>query len=195
MAAEPIQGLRYPAGGDEPDGPAAVKNLADDVVKLTNMQFASEAAADATLVGSSAPVDGMERFTGSGPTGVKWLRHNGKWRRLYDDTGWVPVPIRAGFARQGSIDPAVRRIGNTVYWSWGFSNAGMSASTTHSVADIPVGFRPNSTRSEYYGAISSNSAAAQGSIIIYQSGLVIVRTPATLGSYYIATFSYTLDPE
>ena len=96
MAAEPIQGLRYPAGGDEPDGPAAVKNLADDVVKLTNMRFASEAAADATLVGSSAPVDGMERFTGSGATGIKWLRHNGQWVRTYTDSTPVAVTPQGG---------------------------------------------------------------------------------------------------
>lgn len=97
MAAEPIQGLRYPAGGDEPDGPAAVKNLADDVVKLTNMKFASVAARDATLVGSSAPVDGMECFTGSGTTEVKWLRHNGQWVRIYGDMTVVPLTITGGF--------------------------------------------------------------------------------------------------
>lgn len=111
------------------------------------------------------------------------------------DTGWVEVPLRSGFSGQAGIVPAVRRIGDTVHWSWGISNAGLTASATHSVADIPVGFRPNSTRSEYYGAISSNSAAAQGSIIVYQSGLVLIRTPATVGQYYIASFSYTLDPE
>lgn len=109
MAAEPIQGLRYPAGGDEPDGPAGVKNLADDVVKLTNMRFASVAARDATLVGGSAPVDGMECFTGSGTTEVKWLRHNGQWVRLYESSAWVDISI-TGFT--GSL--GYRKYGNLV---------------------------------------------------------------------------------
>ncbi|UFU03428.1 hypothetical protein LQF12_02120 [Ruania suaedae] len=51
-----------------------------------NMRFASEAARDAALPN---PTEGMEAFTGTGPSATKWVYYNGAWERYVLTSGGI----------------------------------------------------------------------------------------------------------
>ena len=131
--------------------------------------------------------------------GVVYSRRASKWMRLVDeddtrlsDTGWVNVPLRAGFAAQGGILPQVRRVGKRVDWRWGISNTGLTtADTTYAFADIPVGYRP--TAISAYGYAAANTSAAGGRIDVSPAGVVTLRTGVVLGNYYVASLSWYID--
>lgn len=76
---EPIQQLPAPINSDPPDGPTQIAAVNAATVDRLNMRFASVAARDAALPN---PVDGMEAMTGTGPSAVKWIYVNGRWRQL-----------------------------------------------------------------------------------------------------------------
>ncbi len=80
---EPIQNLPAPINSDPPDGPTQMAAINAATVDRLNMRFASVAARDAALPN---PVDGMEAMTGSGPSAVKWIYVNGRWRMLATPT-------------------------------------------------------------------------------------------------------------
>lgn len=102
----------------------------------------------------------------------------------FTDTGWTDIPAKTGFTRQTGDDrPQVRKRGGQIYLRGGWTNAGMAASGTFTVATLPAGFRPPNTSWPNFRAYSS-SVAAGGDMFITTGGDLQIRTPATLGSFY-----------
>lgn len=97
------------------------------------------------------------------------------------DTGWVPLIILPGFAAAVDEDPEVRRIGGVVYVRGIFSNTGLTANGTFTVAELPPGFAPPIN---YPLRAGTQSGAINGTIFFFATGDVQIRTGPTLGSYY-----------
>jgi hypothetical protein len=76
---------------------------------------------------------------------------------LHYDSGWVNIPLRAGFSASAET-PQVRRVGKTVHLR-GRIGGTVTAGGTVVVGDIPVGFRP-SVLSMF--AVSGSDANAAG---------------------------------
>lgn len=94
-ATEPIQGLPYPEPTDAPDGPNQIKAVVDAVASKLNTAFASTTARDAAI---PTPTEGMEAFTGTGATAVKWLYRSGAWQDITvrPPTAYTPVLTASG---------------------------------------------------------------------------------------------------
>lgn len=75
MPTTPIGGLRYPALSDNPNGPLAVQNLAEDVAdQLPGLRYANDAARDAEI---TSPGDGMTVWLDT--PGAYFDRIGGAW--------------------------------------------------------------------------------------------------------------------
>ena len=103
------------------------------------------------------------------------------------DTGWVNVTLNSGLTMQGGRPPRVRRIGPVVYWVWGVSGAGLTPSLSNQITTLDPIFRPYE---DYYGYAASNLATNGGRMAVFIAGNVTFTTPATLGSYYVASASW-----
>lgn len=109
-------------------------------------------------------------------TGTAWDAH---------DTGWLSIAVAAGYSRQGSNDPEVRRIGDLIIARWGWSNTGLATNSDHVVGTVPPGLRP---QREHHTVPATNSAAAQAAgarMVFLTNGQVQIRTGATVGGYYL----------
>jgi hypothetical protein len=82
------------------------------------------------------------------------------------DTGWVNVPLRAGFTH--NLQLQVRRIGLVVYVQGRVTGSFTTANVI--IGDIPVGFRPTTT--ERPAVTFDTSAARLGSAAIVTSGAI-----------------------
>ncbi|WP_159622665.1 hypothetical protein [Ruania rhizosphaerae] len=80
-ANEPVQQGPYPTPPDPPDGPNQMSAIVTWAAGRLNMRFADVPALEAEI---PSPVEGMEAFTGSGSSAVKWIYVNGDWVRAYE---------------------------------------------------------------------------------------------------------------
>lgn len=87
------QGIALTALTDAPDLPGQMAGLAAGVIPRGVLRFTSAAVRGATLVGSSAPTEGM----------LSWLQDVNRLD-LYDGTGWVA--ISTGTSSWTTITPA-----------------------------------------------------------------------------------------
>lgn len=97
------------------------------------------------------------------------------------DTGWVRLILNPGFAAAAGEHPECRRIGSVVYVRGVFTNAGMTATGTFNVAQIPVGFVPPVN---YPLRAGTMNAATSGVIFFFATGVVQIRTGSALSGYY-----------
>jgi len=95
------QGIQLASLTDAPDTPAAIKALADGIIPRGTLRFASASARGATLVGASAPVDGMMTLLQD----VKRLdvRLNGAWVAVSTgSSAWTTISLASGFTQNGN---------------------------------------------------------------------------------------------
>lgn len=104
------------------------------------------------------------------------------------DTGWLNVPTAGGFtAMTGSEAPQVRLRHGVIYTRGGWTGAGMTANTVHTVVaagGIPASCRPPASGSPVLTTSGSSAGSALASLHIFNDGSVQVRTGATVGGYY-----------
>lgn len=107
------------------------------------------------------------------------------------DTGWVAVPVGSGYSAYTGYEPQVRRIGSVVHWRGGWDDTGLSASANHNdIGTVPGGFRP--VGNTFHTAVT-NSADNSGKIVFFADGGVRLDTGSSLGSYYVAFLTWTID--
>lgn len=110
---------------------------------------------------------------------------------LSDDTGWMVIPIGAGFsALSASEPPQIRRRGDTVYFQGGWAPGGFTANANHDVGTIPVGYRPTQNLIIPAGSSAGNVTSQA---FVRSDGQVQIRTGATVGSYYKLTLTWLLN--
>lgn len=181
MANEPIQGGPYPEPIDPPDGPGQMSAIVGWAAGRSVMRFASIAARDAAL---PAPVDGMLCFVAA--DNGYYVRAGGQWVVLWSDTGWVDVPLRAGFTNNVTLQ--VRSLGEHVYCKGRV--AGSFTTGNVIIGDIPAGFRPVGT--VHRPALTFNTnAAVTGSAAIGTDGTFNVSA-STAGSHIVNVFTQWL---
>ncbi len=132
------------------------------------------------LVVDNAQTGKLHRFDGA------------TWKTLEeaDDTGWVNVPLRSGFANLSGEPLQVRRRTGVVRLRGGISNAGIGASSTHIVGDLPAGFAPPITVG---GAAGTGIGTQIASVIVTSSGQVQVRTSAAVSTFYYPDLTWLQD--
>lgn len=188
MANEPVQGLPYPdLTGVPPNVPADIKALADAVAPRTVMRFASIAARDAAL---PAPVDGMVCFVAA-DSGY-YVRVDGEWRVLWQDTGWVGVTPAAGLSPL-LTGAAVRRIGRVVYYRGGLSGVSLSTSGTV-VGTVAAEFRPVTSVDGSVSAVGLGSGAVARATVSSSGAITIIAPTNQTSSVYLKGLSgYLVD--
>lgn len=192
MPTTTIQPLPYPSGGDPASGPAQIKALAEAIETRVVMRFPSREARD-TALPTGKRVAGMIAWVDADQAYYVWSTRGTtpSWRVLWQDTGWVDVPTRAGFAGQAGTLPQVRREGKAVHWRWGFASTGLTPSVASTVADVPEGYRP--TQTVYVVPVVQRPDLPAARLLIDASGAVLLHPGPTLATYYIANFSWLLD--
>lgn len=187
---DPIQGFTgLPLWSEPYKVPETLKALYDFLVVRGIPRYATRAAADAAMPGAVAG-----QIIWSDADATLYARRAGEWQRLWPivDTGWVAVEIASGFAAQGGgLAPMVRRIGSAIYHRGGWTNASMSAASTHVVGQLPTGFYP--PVSQYGLLVSHNVTASGGRIAFLSTGVIQISTPATLGNYQLAYANWLAD--
>jgi hypothetical protein len=169
------QGVSIASLADAPNAEVLAKNIANGVAQRSVMRFASASARGSTLVGTSAPVDGM----------ATWLQDVDRLE-VYDGSGWVtPQPsltsttsglsAASGFSlqdffgfRQGrsvTIDVFLTRTGSNI------------VATNGNIADtvcctLPSGWRPT------HDTITScfDTGIVHGGWVVGTDGLCTLRT-------------------
>lgn len=121
------------------------------------------------------------------------VQSGGVWTQTDNDSGWVNVTINATFASQASPETfQVRKRDGVVYLRGGITNAGVTASATLAVAQLPAGFYP--PIGAVGGAVGSASGVTVASAIISTAGAISLRTSASVGAYYkFDNFSWPID--
>lgn len=120
------------------------------------------------------------------------------WQLVVDsaaDTGWVTLPVVAGFAAQAGYEPKVRKVGNRMSVKGAISNTGLSASGSHGVLTIPAAFNPGMG---WYMPAGASSGAAGGAQWVWGASgdfsSVQLRLTATVGTaYYLDGNSWLTD--
>lgn len=98
------------------------------------------------------------------------------------DTGWVDVPIAAGFAALSENEkPQVRRIGFTVWPKGAWGPTGVSANNEFTVTTLPVGFRPAQITMTPIGTWTTDN---RGIFVIETGGIVHLRVGPTNPHYF-----------
>lgn len=186
MASEPIQGIRYPLPSDQADGPTQIKNLADDVVTLTNMRFASAGARDAAL---PSPSEGMEAFIGAGQTAEK-LIFAGGWQRMWSDSGWQTVPWNSGYTTYGGVSAQYKRVGNHIQLRGLVKpNSGAFATGTgHNVLSIPTSLTP----SFFDFQLTTDEQGRAHTLQIQPDGQVVLVARSAGAEWMSITYSWLL---
>lgn len=116
-------------------------------------------------------------------TRLEWIYTASTWVNMGGgDTGWVDVAISSGYAAQSpSEKPQVRRVRGFVHLRGGWSNSGVTVSSTHSVGTIPAGFRPDMN---VFGRSGTSTGASDASVLITSGGVLQLRTNSAISAYY-----------
>lgn len=99
---------------------------------------------------------------------------------LHYDSGWILLPLRAGFTFSGE-NPMYRRLGNVIYMRGRVARTSGNWTTGNTaIGDLPAGFRPSTSNILYATTIGSPGVA--GRMFITSAGVVNVNalsgTPA-----------------
>lgn len=99
---------------------------------------------------------------------------------LHYDSGWILLPLRAGFQFSGE-NPMYRRIGSIIFMRGRVSRISGTWTTGNTpVADLPAGFRPSTSNILYLTSIGASTIPAR--MFITSAGVVNVNalsgTPA-----------------
>lgn len=129
-------------------------------------------------------------LTGSGKVWVRSWNAGvwGAWSRVDSISGtWQALPLASGFSSQsgGTARYRLGAGGGGVEFSWGVSNAGMSAGDTFRIVEVgglAESCRPGTTK---YFPISGSAANNMGMALVYASGALDIRCGSNLSSYYI----------
>jgi Collagen triple helix repeat (20 copies) len=114
------------------------------------------------------------------------------------DTGWVDITVSGGFAALNPTatpheKPQARQYGKLVKLRGGFTNAGLTANTTFNVGVMPAAVPLPFEAAIAALGTSAGNAVADGRVI-NGSGIIQIRTGATVGTYYkLDALSYLLD--
>lgn len=102
------------------------------------------------------------------------------------DTGWIDVPLRAGYVGMGET-PRYRRIGNAVYLRGRVALTGggnFAANGQVVVGDVPAGFRPNPLH--MFAIVGANGTTSGGRFWIDTSGQINMQPQNATGNMSIA---------
>lgn len=169
------QGVSIASLTDAPNASNLARDIANGIAQRSVMRFASASARGATLVGTSAPVDGM----------ATWLQDI-EQLQVYDGSAWVtPEPslssttsglsVGSGFSlndffgfRQGrsvTIDVYLTRTGGNIV-----ATGGNIADTV--VCTLPSGWRPT------HSTITScfDTGIVHGGFVVGTDGICTIRT-------------------
>lgn len=98
---------------------------------------------------------------------------------LHYDSGWVDLPLRAGYVFAGEV-PRYRRIGRQVFVRGRVARENgtvFAANSQQTVADLPPGFRPNPLI--IFALAGSDGTNSGGRFWIQVAGDLIVQPRAT----------------
>lgn len=192
MATEPIQAGPYPAPTDAPDGPNQMSAIVTWAAGRTVMRFASTTARDAAI---PTPTEGMEAFTGTGGTAVKWLYFDAAWRdvTIVAPTDWTPTLLGSvtnpNLGSTGSIVGRWWRNGKVAggYVYLTFGGTGVSAGSGTWTIMLPFTLAANPA--VVGTAWIYDASAATGHIgATYASGSVLGVRPSGTGSVVTHAF-------
>jgi hypothetical protein len=110
----------------------------------------------------------------------------------FSDSGWQSITVAGGFAATTQA-PQVRKIGKIVVARGGWSNTGVTASTTHTnVGTIPSGYRPSSGLDLAPGLSAAGTSSARLSIAT--TGVVTLQTSGSVAAYFrLDGVTWTVD--
>lgn len=92
---------------------------------------------------------------------------------LHYDSGWILLPLRAGFTFSGE-NPMYRRLGNVIYMRGRVARTSGNWTTGNTaIGDLPAGFRPSTSNILYATTIGSPGVA--GRMFITSAGVVNVN--------------------
>ncbi len=165
MANEPIQGGPYPDPSDPPDGPAQMSAIVAWIAGRSNMRFASTAARDAAI---PSPVSGMSCYVDSDKTYYACV--DGAWIVLWQDSGWVDVPLLGGFTNTETLQ--VRGLGHLVYMRGRVSGA--FTVPAQQIGNVAAAYRPASALR--MSAMAGTSAAVNAVAVLTSGGALSVST-------------------
>ncbi|MFI6227670.1 hypothetical protein ACIBCR_10180 [Micromonospora echinospora] len=156
----PVSNLTDFAGGEFP------ANSYVEIINVGNLVF------DVTV---QSPSDTYRlRVTASSPSAG--------WSTVKSDTGWVDIPVAAGFSAISSQErPQIRRKEGIFYFRGGWSNAGISATGSYTVGSIPSGF---SLAQNLVVQVASSNAASSACMHLSATGSIQLRAGSSVGSYY-----------
>lgn len=178
MATEPIQGGPYPVPADPPDGPNQMSAIVTWAAPRTVMRFAGTTQRDAAI---TSAVDGMECWTGAGPTARRWVRFNGTWVDV------TPVPTIGTVTAGASITlaPSTLRLAQgLVTWQFTAARTIGPMAEGDSVATIPEGFRP--PVSMPLPCMLSDGTWRPAGVIVQADGAVTARLNGVTGVARVA---------
>ena len=101
---------------------------------------------------------------------------------LHYDSGWIDIPLRAGFSTSGEA-PRYRRIGRQVFLRGRVAGT-FAAGNTYVIGDVPAGFRPNPLI--LFPLAGSNAATSGGRLWVDTTGQVNVNPAAAPTNVSIA---------
>lgn len=102
---------------------------------------------------------------------------------VFDDTGWLDIPLGTMTALNTAERPQIRRVGRTLHYQGGISAAGLSPNTTYSLGAALTDTRLRPAQNAIVQA-GSSVGEATASLLATAGGEFQVRTGATLGAYY-----------
>lgn len=163
----PFAQLPYPVGAEDPDGPAALMQLAEKIDPQLVLYAVNSADRDARY----ADLDNGLVITTSAPW-TAWLRHPTGWLTLYEDTGQVEIPVTAlepGWSA-GDVPIYIRRRQGQVGFRFSGSYASdIVASVTGSISDVPILSIPSGYRPQWTITVNFLGGFTSGQARIYAS--------------------------
>jgi hypothetical protein len=117
---------------------------------------------------------------------------DGVWHTVYEDTGWTPLTLVAGWDVANGEPPAVRRIGSTVHFRGSVMRTGTPAPNGGPVGVVPAGFRP-ALPHRWYAAIAGArprpgtelSLQRNGTLLLYHQSEHPVGTVTLLSGTWV----------
>lgn len=92
---------------------------------------------------------------------------------LHYDSGWILIPLRAGFTFSGE-NPMYRRLGNVIYLRGRVATTASTFTTaTVAVGDLPAGFRPSTSNVVF--ATTSGSPGVGARFFVTSAGVINVN--------------------
>ncbi|WP_369274531.1 hypothetical protein AB5J55_35440 [Streptomyces sp. R11] len=161
------QGISLISLTDVPDIPKAIADLAAGVIPRGVLRFASSSTRGATLVGDSAPVEGM----------LSWLQDVNRLD-LYDGSAWVAVSTGASAWTAISLETGFTQNGN--------SNGTLQYRLLNVSGEESLQFRGAVNRTSY-------PSSPPGSYVINSTALPTAVRPATLRTVLIPCSDVSSD--